>query len=549
MDKETIDYYNNNYEVIYHTYIQAKEGGIKDFFHIAFPSQNSKILDIGAGSGRDLLYLLQKGYDAYGIDASSNLIDYVKSKHSNLEKRLLCNTFPTEDIKFNFKFDGIILAAVLMHIPKEELINFVYNIKENLNDNGRLLLSIPNEREVDSNYRDENNRLFYIYDPSFVQLLFERAGFQLTSKWNSGDSLGRQNLSWTTLIFELKYSSKLRPLDKIEQVLNRDSKTATYKFALLRSLCDISVNSLNSVQWLKGNIVGITIDLIVERWIKYYWFLFEETKFIPQHNAESKDNIKIAFRNQLSELMNKYKKSGGYSAYLDKRFEDTKEIDLLRRKIRYTIVEGPIKHSGTHQEEKFFSYDSNLKALLIPSDLWIEICLMNYWIEDALVLRWAELSVKMSKGELEIGFILQALLKEDYIKRDVELAKQIYKQNENYCVWTDKKLGSSFDVDHIIPYSLWHNNNLWNLVPTDPKINRQKSDKLPHKSLLTKRKDKIISNWELLNQNYPTRFQNEVISLLGKSNILNNWENKLFSSLVESIEITAMQRGIERWGL
>src|SRR5262249_27309208 len=40
------------------------------------------------------------------------------------------------------------------------------------------------------------------------------------------------------------------------------------------------------------------------------------------------------------------------------------------------------------------------------------------------------------------------------------------------CVWTHKPLTGNFDIDHCLPFSIWPNNDLWNLVPTSPTINR-----------------------------------------------------------------------------
>ena len=58
--------------------------------------------------------------------------------------------------------------------------------------------------------------------------------------------------------------------------------------------------------------------------------------------------------------------------------------------------------------------------------------------------------------------------------RDVNAARDTYKQQPALeCVWTGTVLRpDKFDVDHVIPFSLWHNNDLWNLVPASPAANR-----------------------------------------------------------------------------
>lgn len=174
--------------------------GICIYFPIAFPNKRSKILDIGSGSGRDVLDLLKHGYDAYGVDASEQLICVSQINNPTLKERLFHSSLPKLE-KITEKYDGILCSAVLMHIPKEHLFDSVYKIRELLNAGGRLLLSIPLNRSVDrETFRDEEGRLFYPYSGEYLQLLLERVGFQIIGKWINKDSLHR-DLEWITMLF------------------------------------------------------------------------------------------------------------------------------------------------------------------------------------------------------------------------------------------------------------------------------------------------------------------------------------------------------------
>lgn len=105
-----------------------------------------------------------------------------------------------------------------------------------------------------------------------------------------------------------------------------------------------------------------------------------------------------------------------------------------------------------------------------------------------------------------------------------------------------------FDVDHIIPFSLWHNNDLWNLVPSHPQINNQKRDKIIGRETLLRSRDRIVYYWQKQNDSHPFRFQNEVgRTLLGKPASANNWELQAFNALSETVEIISLHRGVERW--
>src|SRR5262249_36338562 len=150
-----------------------------------------------------------------------------------LKERLGSAELPNLGQPFGGHFDGVLCSAVLMHIPREQLFDAAFAIRNVLNENRRLLLSVPRNRSgLDDQHRDSMERLFTPLNADYLQLLFERLGFQLIGKWRSDDGLDREGYSWCTLLFQLWHGGTLRPLDQIEGILNRDRKTATYKLAL-----------------------------------------------------------------------------------------------------------------------------------------------------------------------------------------------------------------------------------------------------------------------------------------------------------------------------
>lgn len=103
-------------------------------------------------------------------------------------------------------------------------------------------------------------------------------------------------------------------------------------------------------------------------------------------------------------------------------------------------------------------------------------------------------------------------------------------------------------MDHAIPFSLRHDNSLWNLFPADSKINNQKRDKLPTQNLVEKSKDKLIHYWEFLNERLHDIFASDFTRFTGLPALpADNWKNPLYWSFSEAVETTAARRGIERW--
>jgi hypothetical protein len=48
------------------------------------------------------------------------------------------------------------------------------------------------------------------------------------------------------------------------------------------------------------------------------------------------------------------------------------------------------------------------------------------------------------------------------------------------CIYTNEPIDiNNFHLDHVLPWSFVAHNQLWNLIPTSPKINSSKNDSIP----------------------------------------------------------------------
>jgi 2-polyprenyl-3-methyl-5-hydroxy-6-metoxy-1,4-benzoquinol methylase len=203
MDERTIRYYDDNAREIYARY-QRAVSPIARYLKLAFPP-GAELLDVGAGSGRDLQIMIREGYDAYGAEPSDELRSLAIANDPGLAGRLTSGSLPGLASQLDRKFDGIVCSAVFMHIPDEQQSDAARDIRSLLRPHGRLLLSIPRTRtDVRADGRDRHGRLFAGAEAESVRLLFERLGFECLGSWQHADLLNRPGFTWTTMLVELK---------------------------------------------------------------------------------------------------------------------------------------------------------------------------------------------------------------------------------------------------------------------------------------------------------------------------------------------------------
>lgn len=360
----------------------------------------------------------------------------------------------------------------------------------------------------------------------------------------------------------------------ISKLIERDSKSSTYKFALLRGTIDLIQENSPFIEF-KGDRVHFPMGLLIEKWMIYYYPIFDSNLKIPQINGKSN----LSFEKQLSEVVAFYQKRGGLSAfYADLKRNGVSEeltptVLSLANQLNSTIRRMPMYYIGRSISSDYHSIftpelnrksgsidrlDSNYLALnygtfSIPKEYYEAFEILGSFIsgQDSIFLKWAEFSRKASGKELPFETIVGKLVESPVTERDSEVSKGLFdsllqKLGETECVWTNERT-EKIQVDHIVPFAIWKNNDLWNLLPAVPKINNNKRDKIPTPRLIERQKGVILHYWELLDKSFETRFQKEIkISLLGNANS-SNWRALAIDQLKESCHFLIEKRGFDPW--
>ncbi len=522
---------------------------VQAFFH-----PGGATADIGVGSGRDAVWLMAEEYPTVGYDASPEMIAEAREHYPYLQ--LEQSSLPDLAQIEAGRFANVLCCATLMHVRREDLITAVLNLARILGEGGRLVVSY--RQGFEGQERGSDGRLFTRVAPGELALLFESAGLRLLHIALVPDAL-RPDVQWHVFAFEKAAASASPGLERIQAILAQDRKVATYKFALVRALCAVSRTQRHLVHWLDDG-VHVPLWSIAMQWLIYYWPLVNHTGFIAQIQAEKPTGAGgIAFRTVLRELATRPDIAGLWDLLrlLDEnpnRFRA--ELGVIAR----TIRNGPVTHAGGGDTPVFgfrppvrsatAGTEESFGRVVVPEAVWLDICRFEHWIEDSIVVRWARMSAELNPAApLGMGGYLPLLLAGPGAERDTGEARRLLQQSDRplVCVWTAAALDGGYQVDHLLPYSVWGNNDLWNLLPCKPDVNLKKSDALPKLSKLAESQARIFSYWEHYRSLQPVRFDTQVQRALGCSVGEHNWLMRAFAGLVENIERLAISRGLRRW--
>ena len=81
------------------------------------------VLDAGCGGGRNLVFLLQEGYDVSALDPDPNAIRAVRSLAGRLAPRLPASNFRAEPVEANSFPDhaaDVVLSSAVLHFASDE---------------------------------------------------------------------------------------------------------------------------------------------------------------------------------------------------------------------------------------------------------------------------------------------------------------------------------------------------------------------------------------------------------------------------------------------
>ena len=178
------DYYSNHYKQ-YHdkTFYVDSAGYLLPFAENL--ETGAHVLDIGCGSGRDLLWLSKKGFRATGFEGSSGLAALARQ---NTGCKVIEGDFETFDFS-TLQAEALLLAGALLHLPHERVELALGNILHALRTETEAIIYLS-LKEGSGVFTDAHNRPFYLWQDKEVRSVLHSTGLKVINFSRTPSVLG-----------------------------------------------------------------------------------------------------------------------------------------------------------------------------------------------------------------------------------------------------------------------------------------------------------------------------------------------------------------------
>jgi len=528
--KESARFYDANAAALADQYESVKADQVHACWSKFLPCSKGLVLDVGAGSGRDAAWLAAKGHEVVAVEPSAKMRDEGAARHPAASIRWIDDALP--DFKaveaLHFKFDLILLSGSWMHVtPGSDRKRAFRKLASLLKPGGRIVFSLrsvpPDDR---SSHETSVSELRTLANEQLLELKLEHS---------DDDACGRSEVRWDTVVFELQ-DDGTGALPLLRHIIVNDAKSSTYKLALLRVLARIADGSPGLVLTRDEEFVTLPFGLVALYWVRAFKPLILDADFQQQGNP----NVGLGFARDGFRALKKASATE-FRPGASFRGTDAEMLSLAIRDARNTIKQMPAFHTTfPNSEEPVFPCESKpfrgrssitldreflsaLGTFQVPTRIWDAFAQYACWIEPAIVGEWASLmqayDEKSGRGR-PLGEYLEALRWPEHARTTTEVRRIVETFQKAgkpvFCIWSDKRLGHEFAIDHGLPFARWPNNDLWNLLPVSPAVNSQKSDKLVSASRLEQAKSRILEWWETayLCDTLASRFRTEATASL-----------------------------------
>ena len=186
-------YYNENKDEFIESTINC-DMSVQYSYFLKHMACKGTILDLGFGSGRDMIYFDNLGYSLIGIDPTISFVNNMKNKGYEV----YLNT--VQEMDFIDKFDGIWACASLLHVPSNELCLAFQKCERALKTDGVLYCSF----KYGTYEGERNGRVFTDLTEDLISKHLQGSNLEIISTMITNDVRLDRDDKWINCIIKKK---------------------------------------------------------------------------------------------------------------------------------------------------------------------------------------------------------------------------------------------------------------------------------------------------------------------------------------------------------
>ena len=275
-------------------------------------------------------------------------------------------------------------------------------------------------------------------------------------------------------------------------------KTNTYKFGLIKSICDQIYDVHND-----GNVFFLSYEKIFSKFTENYWNLVNKYKLKQMSYNGKSEYSKIEMIIKTAAEHYEIPESVGFQSLSEQ--DRNKIIKSVTAECKRYVI-GALYNDF---EGKLYAFNLRGDGIFLGADSCRFISKYKMEIEKLNYYSWARFLEQVNDDEALIR-VLEKLDLATPHRKDLSMYRDILMKEfqEDRCFYCGKKLNGNSHVDHFIPWSFVKNDNLWNFVLACPKCNLKKSDSLVSQEYVNKidKRNALVINSNIKNPTIRTEF-------------------------------------------